>query len=368
MLWDEEKGLVASAKVSSNKADPSRAVIASVDKLGGENAGDVRYLIHGTTVATNATLERSGPRIGMICTAGFRDVLEIARLTRPPEQIYDLRANPSRRPRFSAAIVLKSMSASIIRGNVIGPLEESSVVEPRELPRAAASIVSRCASCTPTSTTRMNARCATFRAREMLGAPISISSEVLPEFRGIRTFQHDGAQRLSGADRRRLSAPSVTVTAWNNQTRLWVMQRTAAWPRPSAPHVPVTLLLSGPSGGVVAGRYLIEQTGLENGITVDMGGTSFDVCLLPGQGIPMTHERHVMDMPIRVSSVDILTIGAGGGSIGWFDAAGQFRVGPQSAGATPGPACYNGGGEEPTVTGAGGSRRGPEQRLAAKSR
>jgi N-methylhydantoinase A len=101
---------------------------------------------------------------------------------------------------------------------------------------------------------------------------------------------------------------------------------------------------------VVAGRYLIDQAGLDNGITIDMGGTSFDVCLLPNKGMPMTHERYVMDMPVKVPSVDILTIGAGGGSIGWVDAAGQFRVGPQSAGATPGPACYGRGGEEPTVT------------------
>ena len=128
VLWDEEEGLVASAKVSSNKVDPSRAVIASVDKLGGEKAGNVRYLIHGTTVATNATLERSGPRIGMICTAGFRDVLEIARLTRPPEQIYDLCANPPG-PLVQRRDRLEIDERIDHRGEVIGPLEEFSVVE-----------------------------------------------------------------------------------------------------------------------------------------------------------------------------------------------------------------------------------------------
>ena len=97
VLWDEDEGLVASAKVSSNKADPSKAVVASVEKLGNAAKFDVGYLIHGTTVATNATLERTGPRVGMICTAGFRDVLEIARLTRSPEQIYDLQAPALRR-------------------------------------------------------------------------------------------------------------------------------------------------------------------------------------------------------------------------------------------------------------------------------
>ena len=369
VLWDEEKGLVASAKVSSNKADPSRAVIASVDKLGGENAGDVRYLIHGTTVATNATLERSGPRIGMICTAGFRDVLEIARLTRPPEQIYDLRANPPP-PLVQRRDRLEIDERIDHRGNVIGPLEESSVVE-------AARILSRrsinCVAVCLMHSYLNNAHERMVRdilEREMPGALISISSEVLPEF---REYERSSTTALNaylapivGGYLRRLQD---SVTAWNNQTRLWVMQSNGGVASAErTAHVPVTLLLSGPSGGVVAGRYLIEQTGLENGITVDMGGTSFDVCLLPGQGIPMTHERHVMDMPIRVSSVDILTIGAGGGSIGWFDAAGQFRVGPQSAGATPGPACYNGGGEEPTVTDANLvlGVLGPEQRLGGE--
>jgi N-methylhydantoinase A len=206
--------------------------------------------------------------------------------------------------------------------------------------------------------------------REMPGALISISSEVLPEF---REYERSSTTALNaylapivGGYLRRLQD---SVTAWNNQTRLWVMQSNGGVASAErTAQVPVTLLLSGPSGGVVAGRYVIEQTGLENGITVDMGGTSFDVCLLPSKGIPMTHERHVMDMPIRVSSVDILTIGAGGGSIGWVDAAGQFRVGPQSAGATPGPACYNGGGEEPTVTDANLvlGVLGPEQRLGGE--
>jgi N-methylhydantoinase A len=94
----------------------------------------------------------------------------------------------------------------------------------------------------------------------------------------------------------------------------------------------------------------MEQVNLKNGITVDMGGTSYDVCVLADRGVPMTHERRVMEMPVKVPSVDILTIGAGGGSLGWLDAAGQFAVGPRSAGAVPGPACYGRGGEEPTVT------------------
>src|SRR5262245_41051980 len=351
VLWDEEDGLVASAKVSSNRADPSRAVIASVNKLGEAVEADVRYLIHGTTIATNATLERTGPRVGMICTAGFRDVLEIARLTRPPEQIYDLRANlpPPLIRRRDRLEVVESVDH---RGDIVPPLDESSLVEAaRVLSRRGIGSVAVCL-------LHSYLNCAHERsvrdiiAREMPGALISISSEVLPEFREFERSSTTAlnaylAPIVSGYLRRVQDA----IADWSPHTLLWVMQSNGGVASAErAAQLPVTLLLSGPSGGVVAGRHLIDQAGLDNGITIDMGGTSFDVCLLPNKDMPMTHERYVMDMPIKVPSVDILTIGAGGGSIGWVDAAGQFRVGPQSAGATPGPACYGRGGEEPTVT------------------
>jgi N-methylhydantoinase A len=351
VLWDEEKGLVASAKVSSNKADPAGAVLASIAKLDETAGADVRYLVHGTTVATNATLERSGSRIGMICTAGFRDVLEIARLTRPPEQIYDLRANPPP-PLIQRRDRLEIVERIDYRGEVITPIDESSVIEAaRVLARRGITSVAVCLLHSYVN----NAHEKVVReilTREMPEATISISSEVLPEF---REYERSSTTALNA-----YLAPIVSgylrhlqeaITGWSNSTRLWVMQSNGGVASAArAAQLPVTLLLSGPSGGVVAGRHLIDEAGLDNGITIDMGGTSFDVCLLPEKAIPMTHERRVMDMPVKVPSVDILTIGAGGGSIGWVDAAGQFRVGPQSAGADPGPACYGRGGEEPTVT------------------
>ena len=351
VLWDEEKGLVASAKVSSNKADPASAVVASVDKLDGSAGTDVRYLIHGTTVATNATLERSGPRIGMICTSGFRDVLEIARLTRSPEQIYDLRAA------LPAPLIQRRDRREIIEridhhGDVVTPIDESSVIEAaRVLRRRGITSVAVCLlhAYANSAHERM---VRDILSRELPEAAISLSSEVLPEFREYERSSTTAlnaylAPIVSGYLRRLQDA----ITGWNEHTRLWVMQSSGGVASAArAAQLPVTLLLSGPSGGVVAGRHLIDQAGLDNGITIDMGGTSFDVCLLPAKDIPMTHERHVMDMPVKVPSVDILTIGAGGGSIGWVDGAGQFCVGPQSAGANPGPACYRRGGEEPTVT------------------
>ena len=351
VLWDEERGLIASAKVSSNKADPSAAVVGSIAKLGEKGGADVRYLMHGTTVATNATLERTGPRIGIICTAGFRDVLELGRLARPPEEIYDLRANPPpplirRRDRLEVAERLDH------HGQIVTPLDESSVVEAaRVLSRRGIQSVAVCLMHSYLNNAHEK-RVRDILAREMPGAMISISCEVLPEF---REYERSSTTALNaylapivGGYLRRLQD---ATTDWSSNTRLWVMRSNGGVVSAErAAQLPVTLLLSGPSGGVVAGRYLIDQAGLDNGITIDMGGTSFDVCLLPDKGIPMTHERQVMNMPVQVPSVDILTIGSGGGSIGWVDAAGQFRVGPQSAGATPGPACYGQGGEDPTVT------------------
>src|SRR3984893_4415381 len=351
VLWDEEKGLLASAKASSNKADPASAVLAAVTKLDGADGADVRYLVHGTTVATNATLERSGPRIGLICTAGFRDVLEIARLTRPPEQIYDLRAR-SQPPLVQRRDRLEVVERIDAHGNIVTPLDKASVVEAaRVLNRRGINSVAVCLLHSYLNQVHERA-VRDILAREMPEASISISSEVLPEF---REYERSSTTALNA-----YLAPIVSgylqrlqqaVTTWSTSAHLWVMQSNGGVASAAhAAQLPVTLLLSGPSGGVVAGRHLIEQASLANGITIDMGGTSFDVCLLPDKGIPMTNERHVMDMPVKVPSVDILTIGAGGGSIGWIDAAGQFRVGPQSAGATPGPACYGRGGEEPTVT------------------
>jgi N-methylhydantoinase A len=351
VIWDEEKGLVGSAKASSNKADPAGAVLAAITKLDDAAGTDVRYLIHGTTVATNATLERSGPRIGMICTAGFRDVLEIARLTRPPEEIYDLRAAPQL-PLIRRRDRLEIVERIDVHGEVVTPMDESSVVEAaRVLARRGINSVAVCLLHSYVNSAHEKA-VRDILAREMPEASISISSEVLPEFREYERSSTTAlnaylAPVVSGYLRRLQQA----VTSWSNGARLWVMQSNGGVASAArAAQLPVTLLLSGPSGGVVAGRHLIDQAGLRNGITIDMGGTSFDVCLLPDRAIPMTHERHVMDMPVKVPSVDILTIGAGGGSIGWVDAAGQFRVGPQSAGATPGPACYGRGGQEPTVT------------------
>jgi len=352
VLWDDETGVVGSAKVSSDREDPSRAVINAVRRLAADVEVDsVRYLVHGTTVATNACLERTGPRVAALCTEGFRDVLEIARLMRPPEQIYDLRADlppplVRRRDRFEIAERIEHTGAAT------RPLEPESVRRAAEVIKARG--IESVVICFLYSYLNPEHE---RKARDILvaqvpGLNVSLSSDVLPEF---REYERSSTTALNA-----YLAPVVSgylrqldeaVRRWNRNTRLWIMQSNGGVASADrAAQLPVTLLLSGPSGGVVAGRHLAEQAGIRDAITIDMGGTSFDVCVLPSNEVPMTQERKVLEMPVKVPSVDILTIGAGGGSIGWVDRAGQFRVGPQSAGARPGPACYGRGGEEPTVT------------------
>ena len=351
VLWDDETGVVASTKVSSDQADPSRAVMAAVRKLGPDTNVDVGALIHGTTVATNAVLERSGSRIAMLCTAGFRDILEIGRLRRPPEQIYDLRsAAPlplaQRRDRLEARERIDHV------GRKLEPLDEASV---RDAARVFAQRgIDSIAVCFLHSYANPSheRRAREILLEEMPDALISISSDVVPEFReyerSATTALNAYLAPIVGGYFRRLQDASAT---WNRKTTLWVMQSNGGVTSAErAAQLPVTLLLSGPSGGVVAGRHVMEQVGLNSAITMDMGGTSYDVCLLPKRIIPMSHERQVLEMPVKTPSIDILTIGAGGGSIGFVDGAEQFRVGPRSAGAFPGPACYGRGGEEATVT------------------
>ena len=351
VLWDDESGVVASTKVSSDKADPSRAVMAAVGKLGPDTNVDVGALVHGTTVATNAVLERSGPRIGMLCTTGFRDILEIGRLRRPPEQIYDLRSTAPQ-PLVQRRDRLEALERVDHRGREITPLDEGAVRKAaRQFAQRGIDSVAVCFLHSYADPSHER-RARDILLEEMPNAVVSISSDVVSEFReyerSTTTALNAYLAPIVGGYLRRLQDSS---SAWSRQTVLWVMQSNGGVASAEkAAQLPVTLLLSGPSGGVVAGRHVMEQAGLNNAITMDMGGTSYDVCLLPGRAIPMSHERQVLEMPVKTPSIDILTIGAGGGSIGWVDGAGQFRVGPRSAGAFPGPACYGRGGEEATVT------------------
>jgi N-methylhydantoinase A len=353
VLFDEDSGVVASSKASSTLPKSELGVMAALGKLDEAfpDKSELRYLVHGTTVATNAALEQSGPRVALICTEGFRDVLEIARLMRTPDELYDLKGPQppclvARRDRLE---VKERLSAA---GETMTPLDEQQV-------RSAADLIRR-RGITSVAVSLLYSyldgaherRIRDLLCEEIPGLRVSLSSEVLPEY---REYERSSTTVLNAylvpVVGSYLQDLKTALGKWHEETHLWIMQSSGGVASPErASALPVTLLLSGPSGGVIAGRLVGEQTGMRNSVTVDMGGTSFDACLLPDNEPAVTHDRLFMGMPVVSSSVDVMAIGAGGGSIGWVDRGGQFRVGPQSAGAVPGPACYGRGGDEPTVT------------------
>lgn len=324
------------AKVPSTPDDPGAAVRrGAATALEGRAAG-VSVLAHGTTVATNALLERSGGRTVLITTAGFVDVIEIARQDRP--SLYDPWADrPSplvdRRDRLEV-------------GGRIGPLgEELEPLDPASVPEVPAGAVG-VAVCLLHSDLDPSHERAVGAVLEARGLDVTLSVDVSPEFREYERTVTTAANAYL-----RPTCRSYLLGLADAGEEVLVMT-SAAGLRPIAEgaELPVGLLLSGPAGGVLAGAAAAAAAGYPDAVTFDMGGTSTDVCLVLG-GAPVPAAQQVVGgLPIRQPSLDIRTIGAGGGSIASVDAGGALAVGPRSAGAIPGPACYGHGGTQPTVT------------------
>lgn len=349
-----DDGHVRIAKLPTTRADPSRAVLSALDMARddwGVAASAISRFVHGTTVATNAVLERKGARIGLITTEGFRDVLEIGRQMR--HQMYDLVLRPETpvflAPRRYRREVRERLDA---RGHVLIPLDEDSVQ--RAVDDLVAADVQAIAVCLlfsfldPTHERRI---------REVISArhpalPVSLSSDVDPAFREYErtcVTAFDAYIKPVVADylakmEQSLAAAGTPVPLQVMQSRGGLMSSTIARQRP------VRLFLSGPAAGVVGGIEAGRAAGFGDLITVDIGGTSCDIALVR-DGTPLIRSEGVIDgYTVRVPMVDVTAIGAGGGSIAWLDGAGGLRVGPHSAGSEPGPACYGRGGDEPTVT------------------
>jgi N-methylhydantoinase A len=327
-------------KVLSTPEDPARAILQGVDELGVDAA---RALIHGSTVATNVVLEQKGARTALITTAGFRDVLEIARQTRPT--LYDLRVerDPPLVPRQLRLEVTERLDE---RGNVLIELDDHSVSATVEAVKNAG--VDSVAVCLLFSFANPeHERIVTEHVRAT-GLSASASYEVLPEFREY--------ERTSTVVLNAYVAPLMDRYLGNlerslpEETQLRIMQSnggsiSAAVARSEAART----LLSGPAAGAVGAAYVAEASGFRQTISFDMGGTSSDVALIDGD-LTETTDGRVGGHPSRLPMIDIHTVGAGGGSIAWFDAGGALKVGPYSAGASPGPAAYGQGGTEATVT------------------
>ena len=352
VLYDDASGALTVAKVPSVPADPSEGIMAGIVRLlglAGVAPSAVEYVAHGTTVATNALLERKGAATALITTRGFRDLLEIARQKRPA--LYDLFARKPAPlvPRHHRYEVAERVTAS---GAVRTPLDLGEL--DAVLERIAAEPVEALAICFLYAfLAPEHERLVLERARKRLPAlAIVASHEAHPEFREyerLSTCVADAylAPRMSAyvrAFRRRIDELGIPVEPYINQSNGGTMSVE------EAARAPVRTVLSGPSAGVAGAAWIASQAGFDAIATFDMGGTSTDVAFVQG-GVPaLAFDREIGGVTLRVPTLDVHTVGAGGGSIAWRDSGGALKVGPQSAGADPGPACYPRGGSAPTVT------------------
>jgi N-methylhydantoinase A len=337
-----EGGRLRMLKVFSTPQDPSEAIAQAVQRIG--HGGPV-LLLHGTTVGTNALLERKGARVAFITTAGFEDTIEIGRQNRP--RLYDLhvrRVQPlvPEELRFGLSERV-SAEGAVLRAPGDDHLQKLRIAISEANPQAIAlSLLFSFAN--PAHEKKVVRELAT------LDTPISVSHEILPEFREYERASTVVVNAyLQPLMSRYLDSLLQRICSAEEQSRIFVMQSSGGIAALEvASREPVRTVLSGPAGGVVGSAAMARQSGFDRIIGFDMGGTSTDVCLVD-RVIHTSSEAEVAGFPVRVPMLDIHTVGAGGGSIARFDAAGALRVGPESAGADPGPICY-GRGTEPTVT------------------
>ena len=354
VAYVEGSDSVVAVKVPSTPAQPDAAVVdgmrAALAGLGMEPAG-VRLLVHGTTVATNALLERKGARTGLITTAGFRDVYEIRRLNRSYEDLYNVFwAKPAPLvPRHLRREVRERMT---VDGTPITPLDPASVEDAVAVFRREG--VESVAVCLLHAYRNPSHEEHVGRLLEELlpSAFVSLSHVISPQYREYeRTATTAANAYIAPVVSRYLQDLEARLADEGVPAPLYVMHSAGgAQSVAETRSRPVTAVLSGPAAGVTAAVRLVEDSGHPDLVTLDMGGTSTDVAMLRRGVPPITTESEVGGEPIRVPMLDISTVGAGGGSIAWCDDGGLLHVGPRSAGAEPGPVCYGRGGVEPTVT------------------
>jgi N-methylhydantoinase A len=341
-------------KIASTPDDPSRAIAEGLERVAAETGSQATIeVVHGTTVGTNALLQRRGARTALVTTAGFEDVIEIGRQARP--ELYNLNAvkPPPLVPSELRFGVRERVTAT---GEVLERLIESDLNELVEKLRAA-----NCESIAVSllfSFVHPQHEKQIADQLDQLGLPISISHEVLPEYREYERTStvvvNAYLQPLMGRYLTHLTQSSPKHESPHKTQRpifsLQVMQSSGgSISAQVAAREPVRTILSGPAGGVVGSLRVASVAKFESIITFDMGGTSTDVALCDHDGMRLTNESIVAGVPVAIPMMDIHTVGAGGGSIARVDEGGSLRVGPESAGADPGPACY-GRSLLPTVT------------------
>ena len=350
--FEAAAGTVHLFKCPSTPDNPARAIIEGLGELCAANGIEthaVERLSHGTTVATNTLIQRRGGKVAQITTEGFRDLLEVGRQTRP--HMFDLQRDhpPPLVPRERRLEVSERITAG---GQVVRALDAATLAS------AVAALkdtgADACAVCLLFSFLNADHE---RRIGEALGqalphVKVSLSSEVQPEFREYERFSttvlnayfQPVMERYLGDLQRHVGTalPAAALGIYQSSGGLMSIDR--------ARRFPVRTAMSGPAAGAVGAIHCARLSGRPNVISLDMGGTSADVCLIRDYDAGIGFEREIAGFPVRLPMVDINTVGAGGGSIAWFDRDGLLKVGPESAGADPGPACYGRGGTQATVT------------------
>ena len=351
-VFNRETGELFNYKDSSTPADPSRAIVKGIkDVLEIKKAGaeEVSYLAHGTTVGTNALIEKKGCRLGLITTKGFKDLMEIGTQRRP--SLYNLRA-PKPYPLIPSGLNCTVTERIRYDGSIETPLDEE---ETREAVRyLKAQGVKAIAVCTLFSFINPvhEERIGEIIMEEFPEAYVTLSSRLAPEFREfsrmsttvMNSYLGPVMKKYVNNFRDSIEDLGICVEPYVTQSNGSIISIRETI------DCPIKTALSGPSAGVIAASWIGKQCGAEKIITFDMGGTSADISLIENYTPQVSNERMVEGYPARIPMINIITIGAGGGSIAGIDEGGALKVGPKSAGATPGPACYMRGGENPCVT------------------
>ncbi len=355
LLINEATGVVHTAKVPSTPDDSSRGVLAGVSRVcarAGIEPREISHVMHGTTVATNTVLTGTGAKVGLVTTSGYRQVLQIAR-SFVPGGLGGWVIYQKSDPMAPLELTIEALERISAQGEVVQVLDEGELLQ--DLSKLFdARIEALTVSLINSFTNDVHERRVAVLARDLMPqVPVSLSSEVIPEMqeyeRTVTTVANSYVRpkverylaNLEAELKRRM--PAVQLNVLRSDGGLAAAELAGRYP--------VNLLMSGPAGGVAGAIWVGNNAGCKNLLTLDMGGTSTDVALIQDGAVRLRRETTVGDVTVRASSIDIRTVGAGGGSIAHVpELTKALRVGPQSAGASPGPASYGNGGTLPTVT------------------
>lgn len=355
LLFDDKTGTSFKTKVPSTPDDPSRAVVngtRDICEIANTSPGDIDYFLHGTTVATNAVLEGKGARVGLIVTEGYRQIMQIAR-SFVPGGLAAWIVWPKPTPLAALEDTTEVSGRMDAFGNEVRPVDTAQVEKAlKELSKQGVEAITICLMNSYVNGAHER-QVAEIAKRIFPNLNISMSHEILPEMfeyeRALTTVANSAVQPVVGAYVSNLET-ELRKMGMSGQLSL-LRSDGGLMSADKSQTAPVNLLMSGPAGGVTGALWVAKSAGHKNILTLDVGGTSTDVALIEDFQPRLVRNTEVGHLSVRASSLDVKTVGAGGGSIAHVpELTGALRVGPESAGAVPGPACYSKGGEQPTVT------------------